>query len=88
MLPTAPTGFNLSDINNNDNDIYASWTANPASQQILEYVVYINGSSWMVSPTNSATVNGLTNGTTYAVNVTSKNSRGESSFSITRNGAP
>ena len=80
---TAPTGLTLTPRNG---QVDLSWTApsNPGASAITDYVIYYATSSTGlystfadgVSTSTSASVTGLTNGTTYFFKVSGKNSSG------------
>lgn len=75
-IASQPTGLNIGSITNAS--AVATWTANPASEEVTAYGVYLNGSHVIDVAGISYTYTGLAASTTYTAGITSINAGGES----------
>ena len=64
-----------------DSGVVLTWTS---SEFATEYDVYVNGELHSTVSTSYATINGLTNGTTYTFGVVAKNTSGSSEMATTQ----
>jgi hypothetical protein len=72
--PSIPTGLTATP---GDGQVTLKWNANPSTDQIDLYQVYVNGANTNLAVTGTSyTVTGLTNGTTYEFRVSAHNSSG------------
>jgi hypothetical protein len=72
--PTAPTGLT---VTAGDTKVTLTWNANPSTEQVDVYQVYLNGANYNLSVTGTTfTVTGLTNSTSYSFRVGAHNSAG------------
>jgi len=72
--PTTPTNVVASNITSSGFDL--AWGASSDAVGVTSYSIQLNGSTYTTSPTNSATLDGLTNGTAYSVRVTARDAAG------------
>jgi YD repeat-containing protein len=84
--PAAPTGLTVTGTTSTT--VSLSWTAPPGS--VSSYKVYVNGNAATTSPATvtgtTATVTGLTQGTTYSFTVAANNSAGPGALSTAVSG--
>jgi hypothetical protein len=72
--PSIPTGLTATA---GDGKVTLNWSANPSTDQVDVYQVYVNGANTNLSVTGTSyTVTGLANGTTYQFRVSAHNSSG------------
>jgi chitodextrinase/lysophospholipase L1-like esterase len=77
QAPTTPTS--LSSSNRTGNSFTLSWTASADNVGVSSYDIYKNGTLTANAVTTSATINGLTNATTYSMTVIAKDAAGNQS---------
>jgi len=75
--PTAPTNLISSNITNTTVDL--NWTASTDDVGVTSYAIFVDGLSYATSVTNSATLTGLTQNTSYAITVYAKDAAGNTS---------
>ncbi|MDV7187518.1 endonuclease [Lutibacter sp. TH_r2] len=75
--PTAPLNLAASNITNTTVDL--TWTASTDNVAVTSYEIYIDGSLYDTSSTNSATLTGLTQNTAYSITVYAKDAAGNTS---------
>ncbi|MFK5959150.1 MAG: endonuclease [Lutibacter sp.] len=75
--PTAPTNVVASNITNTTVDL--NWTASTDNIAVTNYEIFVDGLSYATSATNSATLTGLTQNTSYAITVYAKDAFGNTS---------
>jgi len=77
QAPTAPTNLIASNITNTTVDL--NWTASTDDVGVTSYAIFVDGLSYASSATNSATLTGLTQNTSYAITVYAKDAAGNTS---------
>lgn len=75
--PTAPTNLVASNITNTTVDL--NWTASTDDIGVTNYEIFVDGNLYDTSATNSATLTGLTQNTSYAITVFAKDAAGNTS---------
>ncbi|WP_299527477.1 endonuclease [uncultured Lutibacter sp.] len=75
--PTAPTSLIASNITNTTVDL--NWNVSTDNVGVTSYDIFVDGSSYATSATNSATLTGLTQNTTYNFTVFAKDAFGNTS---------
>ena len=75
--PAAPTNLVASNITNTTVDL--NWTASTDNIAVTGYNIYVDGSSYDTSATNSATLTGLIKNTGYAITVYAQDAAGNTS---------
>ena len=77
QAPTAPTSLIASNITNTTVDL--NWTASTDNVGVTSYEIFVDGLLYATSVTNSATLTGLTQNTSYAITVYAKDAFGNTS---------
>ncbi|MEX1383122.1 endonuclease, partial [Lutibacter sp.] len=77
QAPTAPTNLTASNITNTTVDL--TWTASTDNVGVTSYDIFVDGSLFDTSVSNSATLTGLTINTSYAITVYAKDAFGNTS---------
>lgn len=77
QAPTAPTNLIASNITNTTVDL--NWTASTDDVGVTSYDIFVDGSSYASSATNSVTLTSLTQNTSYAITVYAKDAFGNTS---------
>jgi endonuclease I/chitodextrinase len=77
QAPTAPTNLIASNITNTTVDL--NWTASSDDIGVTSYDIFVDGLSYATSATNSATLTGLTQNTSYSITVYAKDAFGNTS---------
>jgi len=75
--PTTPTNLTASNITNTTVDL--TWTASTDNVGVTSYDIYVDGSLFDTSVSNSTTLTGLTINTSYAITVYAKDAFGNTS---------
>ncbi|MCF6169104.1 endonuclease [Lutibacter sp.] len=77
QAPTTPTNLLASNITNTTVDL--NWTASTDDVGVTSYAIFVDGLSYASSATNSTTLTGLTQNTSYAITVYAKDAAGNTS---------
>lgn len=86
VKPSIPTGLAAVPA---DGSVALKWNANPSTDQVDTYQVYVNGANTNLAVTGTSyTLTGLTNGTSYALRVSAHNSAGYGDWSAAVNAVP